>query len=304
MISVIGTGRVGIGVAIQTAMLELDDITLVDIVQGLPQGEALDLSHMCTTLNIDISIKASNDMKDISGSDIVVTTAGFIRKADMTRLDLLNKNAGVVKSVSESVAKYAPNSKFIIVTNPLDVMTYVAYKTTGFARSQIMGFSGPLDVGRFRTLLAQELNVAPSSISAMVIGEHGDSMVLLPRFSTVGGEPLTTALPPAKLQEIIEKTRKTGAEIIKLKGWSASHAPGAGVATMIDAIVRDRKAIIPTSVILNGEYSVSDVAAVAPAVLGAKGVEKIIELPLSDDEKAAFLKSVDALKSARTQMTA
>jgi malate dehydrogenase len=302
MITVVGSGRVGISAALHIALRELDDLTLIDIVEGLPQGEALDLSHMCGILGIDVDIRGSNDYKDMEGSDIVVVPAGFIRKADMTRMDLLFKNYEVVKLVSEKIREYAPKSKVIVVTNPLDVMTYVAYKVTGFERNRVMGFSGPLDTGRFKTLIKRELGVSYKSIDAPIIGEHGETMVLLPRHTYVCGKPLVELLPKEKIDKIVEETKKMGAQVIKLKGWSASHAPGAGVAIMVESIVKDQKRVIPTSVYLQGEYGVSDVCLVVPAVLGGNGVENIIELPLNDEEKNAFMKSAETVKNAIAQL--
>lgn len=302
MITIIGTGRVGVAVAIHLAIKGLDDIMLIDIIEGLPQGEALDLTHMCATLGIDIDISGSNDYKDMSGSELVIVPAGFIRTADMSRLDLLYKNSEVIKAVSKGIKEYAPNSKVIMVTNPLDVMTYLAYKVTGFERNRVLGFSGLLDTSRYKSLIAKELGVAASTIYTTIIGEHGDTMVLLPRFTMVGGVPLESLIPKEKIQQIIERTKKMGAEIIKLKKWSASHAVGAGVATMAEAIIKDTKAVIPVSTYLQGEYGVSDVCVVVPAVIGKNGIEKIIELPLNDEERTAFLKSVETVKSAISQL--
>ncbi|MEM2079146.1 MAG: malate dehydrogenase [Nitrososphaerota archaeon] len=302
MITIIGTGRVGVAVAIHLAIKGLDDIMLIDIIEGLPQGEALDLTHMCATLGIDIDISGSNDYKDMSGSELVIVPAGFIRTADMSRLDLLYKNSEVIKAVSKGIKEYAPNSKVIMVTNPLDVMTYLAYKVTGFESNRVLGFSGLLDTSRYKSLIAKELGVAASTIYTTIIGEHGDTMVLLPRFTMVGGVPLESLIPKEKIQQIIERTKKMGAEIIKLKKWSASHAVGAGVATMAEAIIKDTKAVIPVSTYLQGEYGVSDVCVVVPAVIGKNGIEKIIELPLNDEERTAFLKSVETVKSAISQL--
>ncbi|MEM2543554.1 MAG: malate dehydrogenase [Nitrososphaerota archaeon] len=302
MITIIGAGRVGVAVAIHLAIKGLDDIMLIDIIEGLPQGEALDLTHMCATLGIDIDISGSNDYKDMSGSELVIVPAGFIRTADMSRLDLLYKNSEVIKAVSKGIKEYAPNSKVIMVTNPLDVMTYLAYKVTGFESNRVLGFSGLLDTSRYKSLIAKELGVAASTIYTTIIGEHGDTMVLLPRFTMVGGVPLESLIPKEKIQQIIERTKKMGAEIIKLKKWSASHAVGAGVATMAEAIIKDTKAVIPVSTYLQGEYGVSDVCVVVPAVIGKNGIEKIIELPLNDEERAAFLKSVETVKSAISQL--
>ncbi|MEM0482171.1 MAG: malate dehydrogenase [Nitrososphaerota archaeon] len=299
LIGVVGCGRVGVSAALQIALKGLGDIVLLDIVQGLPQGEALDLSHMASILGIDVEITGSNDYRDISGADLTVITAGVVRKADMTRMDLLQKNTAIVADVSAKVREYAPNSKVVVVTNPLDVMTYVALRKTGFERERVIGFSGLLDFGRFRYLVARELGVSRSSIVGPIIGEHGDSMVLLPRLTHVLGKPLTSLLPREKVGELIERTRKAGAEVISLKGWSASHAPGAGVALMAEAILKDTDAVIPSSVYLRGEYGVEGVCSVVPAVLGLSGVKRIIELDLDDSERREFLRSVEVVRQAQ-----
>ncbi len=286
----------------QVAMRELGDIVLLDIVPGLPQGEALDLNHMCAILDLDVDVRGSNDYRDMEGSDVVVVTAGLTRKPDMTRLDLLLKNAEIIKDVSRHIREYAPRSKVIVVTNPLDVMTYAAYKTTGFESSRVMGFSGLLDVGRFRHIIHSRLGVSYKSIRGTVLGEHGDSMVLLPRLTYVGVEPLNRFMDEKTIAESVEATRKAGAEIIRLKGWSAHHAPGAGASIMVQAIIKDEKAVIPTSAYLDGHYGERDIYAVVPCVLGAGGVEKIIELELTDEERAKFKASIKVLREAASQL--
>jgi len=283
-------------------MRELGDIVLLDIVPGLPQGEALDLNHMCAILDLDVDVRGSNDHRDMEGSDVVVVTAGLTRKPDMTRLDLLLKNAEIIKDVSRHIREYAPKSKVIVVTNPLDVMTYTAFKVTGFESSRVMGFSGLLDVGRFRHIIHSRLGVSYKSIRGTVLGEHGDSMVLLPRLTYVGVEPLNRFMDEKTIAESVEATRKAGAEIIRLKGWSAHHAPGAGVSLMVQAILRDEKAVIPTSAYLDGQYGERDIYAVVPCVLGAGGVEKIIELELTEEEKAKFKASIKVLREAAAQL--
>ncbi len=302
LITVVGSGRVGTSAALQVAMRELGDIVLLDIVPGLPQGEALDLNHMCAILDLDVDVRGSNDYRDMEGSDVVVVTAGLTRKPDMTRLDLLLKNAEIIKDVSRHIREYAPRSKVIVVTNPLDVMTYAAYKTTGFESSRVMGFSGLLDVGRFRHIIHSRLGVSYKSIRGTVLGEHGDSMVLLPRLTYVGVEPLNRFMDEKTIAESVEATRKAGAEIIRLKGWSAHHAPGAGASIMVQAIIKDEKAVIPTSAYLDGHYGERDIYAVVPCVLGAGGVEKIIELELTDEERAKFKASIKVLREAASQL--
>ncbi|GBC72546.1 Malate dehydrogenase [archaeon HR03] len=276
---------------------------MVDVIQGLPQGEALDLNHACAILDLDVDVKGSNDYRDIQGSDVVVVTAGLTRKPDMTRLDLLLKNAEIIKEVSRHIRENAPKSKVIVVTNPLDVMAYVAYRVTGFESRRVMGFSGLLDVGRYRYLIRNKLNVSYRSIRGMVIGEHGDSMVLLPSHTYVGTEALSKYLDEKTTAEIVEATRKMGAEIIRLKGWSAHHAPGAGVAVMVEAILKDQKSIIPTSTLLTGQYGEKDVYAVLPCVLGAEGVEKVLEPSLTPEELAKFRESVKIIRNAVNQLS-
>ena len=302
MITVVGAGRVGTSAALQIAMRELGDITLLDIIEGLPQGEALDLNHACAILDLDVDVRGTNDYKDIEGSDVVVVTAGIVRKADMTRLDLLHKNSEIIRSVAKGIREHAPKAKVLVVTNPLDVMTYVMWKATGFESRRVMGFSGLLDMGRFRYLIREKLGVSYKSIRSMVIGEHGDSMVLLPRLTFIGASPLSSFMDEPVINERVERTRKAGAEVIKLKGWSAHHAPGAGIAQMVEALVRDTKEVIPTSAYLDGHYGVKDVYTVVPCVLGAGGVEKIVELQLNDAEKELFMKSVSVIREAISQV--
>jgi malate dehydrogenase len=301
-IAVIGSGRVGTSAALHIGLRELGDVVLVDIVQGLPQGEALDLNHMAAILGLDVEYTGTNDYRDIEGSEVVVVTAGFIRKADMTRMDLLVKNSGIVRDVSLKIKEYAPKSKVVVVTNPLDVMTYVALKTTGFERERVMGFSGLLDVGRYKTLIAKELGVSWNSIEAPILGEHGDSMVLLPRHTFVGGRPLTSLLSRELIEAIVKETREMGAKIISLKGWSAHHAPGAGAALMVDAIVRDRNAVIPVSFYHMGEYGFEGVCSVVPAVIGSTGVKRVIELELSPEEREALVRSVEKVRQAQQEV--
>lgn len=302
MITIVGTGRVGISAAIHLALRELDDLMLIDIVEGLPQGEALDLNHMCSMLGLDIQVRGSNHPADMAGSQLVIVPAGFIRTAEMTRLELLHKNAQVIRSVGENIAKYAPQSKVIVVTNPLDVMTYLMYKITGFGRNRVLGFSGLLDTARFKQLISSELGISSSSIQTMVLGEHGDSMVLLPRFSWVGSQPLDQLIPQQRISELIQQAKQAGSQIIKLKKHSASHAVGAGIGLMAEAMIKDRKSLMPCSVYLQGEYGVSDVCATVPVILGADGVERIIELPLNSQENQEFLNSIQILKQAISQL--
>jgi len=275
----------------------VDDITLVDIIPGLPEGEALDLSHMAAELGIDVKITGSNDYSALRGSDIVVVTAGLARKPGMTRMDLLTKNAGIIKSVSAEVAKHAPDSKLIMVTNPLDAMTYVALKTTGFKKSRVFGMGGMLDLSRFKQLLSEELHVSRSSIDALVLGEHGESMTPVPSYTSVNGIPLRNFLNEEQLDNAIDKTRKIAAEVIAKKG-ATFYAPGNGIARMVEAVHYDKKALLPVSAYLEGEYGLSGLCIGVPAIIGRDGVERIVELDLTGKEKESFEKGAATLKEA------
>lgn len=275
----------------------VDDVTLIDIIPGLPEGEALDLSHMAAELGIDRKITGSNDYAALKGSDIVVVTAGLARKPGMTRMDLLQKNAGIIKSVAAEVAKYSPECVLIMVTNPLDAMTYFALKTTGFKKNRVFGMGGMLDLSRFKQLLSEELNVSRSSIDALVLGEHGESMTPVPSFSSVNGIPLTNFLSDEQLDLAIDKTRKIAAEVIAKKG-ATFYAPGNGIARMVEAVRYDKKALLPVSAYLEGEYGLSGLCIGVPAIIGRDGVEKIIELDLQGKEKESFMKGAATLKEA------
>jgi len=273
----------------------VDDITLVDIIPGLPEGEALDLSHMAAELGIDVKITGSNDYSALRGSEIVVVTAGLARKPGMTRMDLLMKNAGIIKSVTSEVTKYAPESKLLMVTNPLDVMTFVALKTSGFQKNRVFGMGGMLDLSRFKQLLSEELHVSRASIEALVLGEHGESMTPVPSFSSVNGIPLRNFLTDEQLDSAIDKTRKVAAEVIAKKG-ATFYAPGNGIARMVEAVHYDKKALLPVSAYLEGEYGLSGLCIGVPVILGRNGVEKIVEIPLSGKEKESFEKGAATLR--------
>jgi malate dehydrogenase len=297
LISIIGTGKLGAAVALQVAQRELGDLRLIDVVQGLPQGEALDLGQMIAEQGTDLDIIGSNDYKDIAGSDLVVVIGGLGRKPGMTRLDLQEKNEVIIRSICEKIHEHAPKTLVLMVTNPLDVMTYLAWKVTGFEPSRVFGQSGMLDTMRFKYFIAKALGVSTSSIHAVVVGEHGDSMVPLPRFSTVNGVPITDLLSPAKVADAIERTRKVAAEVIALKG-ATIFAPAHGITRMVESVIKDKKMVLCLTAHLSGKYGFKDVYVDVPAVLGAQGVERVIELKLNDDEKAAFMKSVDVVKTA------
>ncbi|NNM03065.1 MAG: malate dehydrogenase [Nitrosopumilus sp.] len=298
MITIIGSGKVGGDAALFSALKRLDDqILLLDVAKGLPQGEAMDINHMLSEQGIDVEVKGSNDFADMKGSDVVVVVAGSGRKPGMTRMDLLKINASIVKSVVENVKKYADNSMIIPVTNPLDPMTYITYKVSGFDRSRVFGMGGMLDLSRFRQFIHEATGHSRDSIRALVIGEHGENMLPLPRFSSVSGIPLSTFLPKEKLDELIQNTKQVAAKVIELKGATV-HAPGNAISAIVESVVRDRKQVIPVATYLDGEYGHSDVTIGVPAIIGRKGVEKIIELDLNDEEKLVFEKAIKSVKSA------
>ena len=298
MITIIGSGKVGGDAALFSALKRLDDqILLLDVAEGLPQGEAMDINHMLSEQGIDVEVKGSNDFADMKGSNIVVVVAGSGRKPGMTRMDLLKINASVVKSVVENIKKYADNSMIIPVTNPLDPMAYVTYKTSGFDRERVFGMGGMLDLSRFRQFIHEATGHSRDSIRALVIGEHGENMLPLPRFSSVSGIPLSSFLPKEKLDELVQNTKQVAAKVIELKGATV-HAPGNAISAMVESVVRDRKQVIPVATYLDGEYGQSDVTIGVPAVIGKKGVEKIIELDLNDEEKQMFEKGIGNVKDA------
>ena len=274
MITIIGSGKVGGDAALFSALKRLDDqILLLDVAEGLPQGEAMDINHMLSEQGIDVEVKGSNDFADMKGSNIVVVVAGSGRKPGMTRMDLLKINASVVKSVVGNIKKYADDSMIIPVTNPLDPMAYVTYKTSGFDRERVFGMGGMLDLSRFRQFIHEATGYSRDSIRALVIGEHGENMLPLPRFSSVSGIPLSSFLPKEKLDELVQNTKQVAAKVIELKGATV-HAPGNAISAMVESVVRDRKQVIPVATYLDGEYGQSDVTIGVPAVIGKKGVGK------------------------------
>jgi len=298
MITIIGAGKVGGDAALFSALRNLDDqILLLDIVEGLPQGEAMDINHALSEQGIDVEIKGSNDYSDMKGSNIVVVVAGLGRKPGMTRMDLLQKNAGIVKSVVENIKKYADDSMIIPVTNPLDPMAYICYKVSGFERNRVFGMGGMLDLSRFKQFIHEATGHSRHSIRALVIGEHGENMLPLPRFSSVSGIPLTSLLSKEKLDKLVQNTREVAAKVIELKGATV-HAPGNGISAIIDSVVNNKKQVLPIATYLDGEYGYSDVTIGVPAVIGKNGVEKIIELDLNDEEKEMFNKGVESVKNA------
>ena len=298
MITIIGSGKVGGDAALFSALKRLDDqILLLDVVEGLPQGEAMDINHMLSEQGIDVEVKGSSNFADMEGSNIVVVVAGSGRKPGMTRMDLLKINATVVKSVVENIKKYANDSIIIPVTNPLDPMAYVTYKVSGFDRSRVFGMGGMLDLSRFRQFIHEATGHSRDSIRALVIGEHGENMLPLPRFSSVSGIPLSSLLSKQKLDELVQNTKQVAAKVIELKGATV-HAPGNAISAMIESILRNRKQVIPVATYLDGEYGHSDVTIGVPAVIGKNGVEKIIELELNTEERQVFDTGVQSVKSA------
>lgn len=301
--SIIGSGNVGASTALYMAEKKFTDILLVDIVEGLAEGRALDAIEASPVRGYNTRIDGTNDFSRIADSDVVVVTAGQPRKPGMSRADLLAVNSKIIKSISEQIALYAPNAIIVMVTNPLDVMCYIALKVTGFALKRVVGMAGVLDSTRFRYFLASKLKVSVANTTAMVLGGHGDSMVPLPRYSTVCGVPIPELLSKDKLDKLIERTRKGGAEIVSyLKTGSAFWAPAASVAEMVESIILDKKRILPCSAYLRGEYGIEGLFVGVPVKLGKNGVEKIIELDLSPDEKEALHNSASSVKSIIEQL--
>ena len=296
-ISVIGAGNVGASVAQYAVERELGDVVLVDVIEGIPQGKALDLAQAGPVHGYDSSLVGSNGYDETADSDIVVITAGLARKPGMTRDDLLFKNAEIVGSVVEQVVKRSKHAILILVTNPLDAMVQLAWKKSGFPAERVIGMAGVLDSARFRTFIARELDVSVENVTAFVLGGHGDTMVPLPRYSTVAGIPITDLLPSDKIQALVTRTANGGAEIVAfLKSGSAYYAPAASTVEMVEAILKDKKKILPCAAYLDGQYGTKGLYVGVPAKLGRKGVEQIIEIKLQKDEQAAFDRSAAAVR--------
>ncbi len=296
-VTIVGSGNVGATAAHWIASKELADVVLIDIVEGIPQGKGLDLLEAMPIEKRDSNIIGTNDYADTGNSDIVVITAGIPRKPGMSRDDLLNTNHKIMNDVVGKIVHRSPNCILIIVSNPLDAMAQAAYKMSGFPRERVIGMAGVLDSARFRTFIAQELKVSVENVTAFVLGGHGDTMVPLPRYSTVAGIPITELMDKATLDRIVQRTRDGGAEIVKhLKTGSAYYAPSAAVTEMVEAILKDKKKILPCAAYLNGEYGIHGLFVGVPVKLGAKGIEQIIEIKLTPEEKAALEKSVAAVK--------
>ena len=296
-ITVVGAGNVGATAAQYIVEKELGDVVLVDVIEGISQGKALDLAQAGPVHGYDTALTGSNGYDDTAGSDIVVITAGMARKPGMTRDDLLFKNAEIVGSVVEQVARRSPNSILILVTNPLDAMVQLAWKKSGFPPERVIGMAGVLDSSRFRTFIARELDVSVENVTAFVLGGHGDTMVPLPRYSTVAGIPITDLLPKERIDALVTRTANGGAEIVNyLKSGSAYYAPAASTVEMVEAILKDKKKILPCAAYLNGQYGTRGLYVGVPVKLGRTGVEQIIEIRLTADEQAAFDKSAAAVR--------
>ncbi len=296
-ISIIGAGSVGATTAHWLLIKEHRNIVLFDIVDGLPQGKALDLTQCCAVEGYHGYVKGTSSYEDTKDSDVVVISAGFPRKPGMSRDDLVSINTKIVKDVTEHVAAYSPHAILIVVTNPLDAMVHVVKKVSNFPNERVMGMAGVLDTARFKTLIAQEVGCSTRDINALVLGGHGDSMVPLISHTNIGGVPLASLTSKAKIDQMIERTRKGGEEIVTLlKTSSTAYGPGAAIAEMIDAIINDKKRLMPVSAYLNGQYGVHDLFIGVPVILGRKGVERILEIELSAEEKAMFAKTVEHVK--------
>jgi len=296
-VSIVGSGNVGATAAHWIASKELADVVLIDIIEGVPQGKGLDLLEAMPIEKRDSHVLGTNDYADTANSEIVVITAGIPRKPGMSRDDLLNTNYKIMSDVVSKAIQHSPDCILIVVSNPLDAMAQAAYKLSKFPRERVIGMAGVLDSARFRTFIAEELNVSVENVTAFVLGGHGDTMVPLTRYSTVAGIPVTELMEPKRLESLVQRTRDGGAEIVKyLKTGSAYYAPSAAVTEMVEAILKDKKKILPCAAYLDGEYGIKGLYVGVPVKLGAKGIEQIIEIKLTSEEKAALNKSADAVK--------
>jgi len=304
-VTVIGAGNVGATTAQRIAEAGLADVVLVDIVEGLPQGKGLDLAEAAPVVGHDASIVGTNDYDATAGSDVIVVTSGLARQPGMSRDDLLARNAGIVRAVVEASAPKSPDAVLIVVTNPLDAMCHVAMQASGFPRERVLGMAGVLDSARFRTFIAEELGVSVADTHAFVLGGHGDTMVPLPRYSTVAGIPITDLLPADRIAALVDRTANGGAEVVALlKTGSAFYAPAASTFEMVDAILRDRRRVLPCAVLLQGEYGTDGLFVGVPVVLGAGGMQRVIEITLTADERAAFERSAAAVEDLVAKLPA
>jgi malate dehydrogenase len=296
-VTVVGAGNVGANCALRIAGKELADVVLVDIVEGVPQGKGLDILQSGPVEGYDVNVVGANDYEPTANSDIVVITAGFPRKPGMSRDDLLVKNFEIVKAATEQAIKHSPNSILILVTNPLDAMCWAAYQVSKFSKNRVIGMAGVLDTARFRTFIAQELNVSVSNVTAMVLGGHGDTMVPLARLTSVSGIPLTELLDQSVIDKLVDRARNGGAEIVKYLGTgSAYYAPSAAAVEMVESILKDKKKVLPCAAYLEGEYGIKGLFVGVPVKLGARGIEKIYQIRLQPEEQAALAKSAAAVQ--------
>ena len=302
MIGIAGAGKVGAQVGLEVASMGLDDVALVDIVPGLAEGEALDISHRLSDAGVDVEVSGSTDFGALRGASLVIIAAGLARKPGMTRMDLLAKNSGIISSVTKEATKQAPDSILLMVTNPMDAMTYVALKASAFPKSRVVGQGGVLDNSRFKYVLARKLGVSRASITSLVMGEHGENMIPVASHTYVGGVPLTELLSEDEVQQAIDDTRKVAADVISKKG-ATIFAPGRSVARMAKAIVDDTKEVMGASAYLEGEYGLKGICIGVPVKLGGQGIEKIYELKLSDKERDWFNKGADTLREAVASLT-
>ena len=301
-ITVVGAGRVGESTAALLAEKEVGDVVVVDVVPNMPQGKTLDRMQARPVYKSDVNVVGSNGYDETKNSDVIVITSGMPRKPGMSREDLLTTNVKIVQSVTDNVAKRSPNAIIIVVANPVDGMTYVSYKVSKFPRERVMGMAGVLDSARFRTFIAMELNVSVEDVSAFVIGVHGDEMVPSVRYTNVAGIPVAELIPKEKLDAIVARTRKAGGEIVNLLGFSAYYAPAASAVEMVEAILKDKKKILPAITLCNGEFGLKDVFMGVPVKLGEKGIEKIFEIKMSDEEAAALKKSAEAVNRQKNEI--
>ncbi|MDX2267622.1 MAG: malate dehydrogenase [Bryobacter sp.] len=296
-VTVVGAGNVGASCALRIANKELADVVLVDVVEGVPQGKALDLLESGPVEGYDVSVTGANDYAPTANSDVVVITAGFPRKPGMSRDDLLMANYEIVKTATEGAVKYSPNAILVIVTNPLDAMCWTAAQISGFPKHRVIGMAGVLDTARYRTFIAEELQVSMENVTAMVLGGHGDTMVPLVRLTSVSGIPLTELLPQDRIDAIVQRTRDGGAEIVRyLKTGSAFYAPSAATVEMVESILKDKKKVLPCAAQLEGEYGIHGLFVGVPVKLGATGIEKIYELKLSPEEQSELNRSAAAVQ--------
>jgi len=295
LVTVVGSGRVGSEVAEMILLRDLADVVLIDIVEGLAKGEALDLAHMASILGVNRDVRGSREYRDMEGSDIVVIVAGVPRKPGMTREELISVNAGIVKQVSEAIREYAPRSRVIVVTNPMDAMVYVAWRVTGFSRERVIGFGPSLDSARLRDVLSRRLGKPRTSIEALVLGQHGEAMVPIFSHTRVEGKPVKEILSPEELKQVAEEVRKAGAEIIRLRGFSSHHAPGAGVAELVETMIRNSPRLIPTTVVLQGEYGCRGIPLAVPTIVSGVGVERVLEIDLDREEREGMRRAAEKI---------